>query len=107
MPVYLELFHGRKSTTEQPDDWGTQGPILGPLKFVHTTYGSDIKIQTVDGSAGVLSVVGEEVPDLLYYGDCYYGDWSVFSYEVLTKQLKARVQQFDVDKATILSGAEG
>jgi len=28
MPVYLELFHGRKSVDEELNDWGSQGPIL-------------------------------------------------------------------------------
>lgn len=99
MPVYLELFHGRSSQTEQLDDWGTQGPILGPLKYVHTTYASDIKVETADGQAGVLSVVGEQAPDLLYYDNLYYGDWSVFSSDVLTDELKTRVHQFDSAKA--------
>jgi len=102
MPVYLELFHGRKTVTEQLDDWGTEGPILGPLKFVHTTYASDIKLETADGSDGVLRLVGEETPDLLYYGHVHYGDWSVFGEEVFKNNLAllSRVQQFDPTKAT-------
>jgi hypothetical protein len=99
VPIYLELFHGRKSRDEQLDDWGAEGPILGPLSYVHTTYASDIKIQTADGLDGVLSVVGEGVPDVLFYGGMYYGDWSVFGSEALTDELKTRVQQFDSNKA--------
>lgn len=103
MPVYLELFHGRTTLTEQLDDWGTEGPILGPLKFVHTTYASDIKIETCAGRDGVLHVVGEETPDLLYYQGTYYGDWSVFGEEVLqnNSSLLSRVQQFDAAKAEL------
>ena len=101
MPVYLELFHGRKTPGEQLDDWGTQGPILGPLAFVHTTYAQDIKIQTADGHAGVLRVVGEEMPDVLYYDGVYYGDWSVFGPEVLANEWKARVHSFDSGKAIV------
>jgi hypothetical protein len=101
MPVYLELFNGRKSVIEQLDDWGTEGPILGPLKFVHTTYASDIKLETVEGLDGVLHVVGEETPDLLYYDKIFYGDWSVFGEEVLANNpaLRRRVEQFDPRKA--------
>ena len=41
--VWLRLFHGRNSADEQLDDWGFDGPTIGPLEYVHTTYGSDIK----------------------------------------------------------------
>jgi hypothetical protein len=104
MPVYLELFHGRKTVTEQLDDWGTEGPILGPLKFVHTTYATDIKLETADGRDGMLHVVGEETPDLLYYEETYYGDWSVFGGEILESNpaLRRRVEQFDPAKASAM-----
>lgn len=42
--LYLGLFHGRKPG-EELDDWGSQGPVIGPLKFVHTTYGFHIKLE--------------------------------------------------------------
>lgn len=101
MPVYLELFHGRKTLAEQLDDWGTEGPILGPLKFVHTTYATDIKLETADGRDGLLHVVGEEMPDLLYYDETYYGDWSVFGEEILRNNpaLRGRIEQFNPTKA--------
>ena len=101
MPVYLELFHGRKTVTELLEDWGTEGPILGPLKFVHTTYATDIKLETTDGLDGVLHLLGEETPDLLYYDQICYGDWSVFGEEVLNNNpaLLSRVQQFDPAKS--------
>jgi hypothetical protein len=101
MPVYLELFHGRKAMDEQLDDWGSQGPILGPLRYVHTTYATDIKLETIDGVDGVLELHGEEVVDLLYYDGVFYGDWSVFAAEVLEREstLKTRVQQFEPERA--------
>lgn len=101
MPVYLELFHGRKTVTEQLEDWGTGGPILGPLSYVHTTYATDIKVETADGVCGELRIVGEETVDLLYYGGVYYGDWSVFGAEVFENNpaLLSQVQPFDAAKA--------
>jgi hypothetical protein len=95
------LFHGRATVTEQLEDWGSEGPILGPLKFVHTTYASDIKVELADGSDGVLRLAGEEVPDLLYYDQVFYGDWSVFGEDVLQANpaLLSRVQQFEPAKA--------
>lgn len=67
--VYIHLFHGRKNITEQMEDWGESGPIFGPFDYIHTTYGSDIKL----GELGVLSVVD----DVVFYNGMLYGDWSV------------------------------
>jgi len=104
MPVYLELFHGRKSVREQLQDWGSPGPILGPLAIVHTTYAADIKLQTSEGSDGVLYLIGDEQPDLLYYNGTLHGDWSVFGSELLNQSLALRVEQFDQQKALAGSG---
>lgn len=72
--LYLALFHGRNELGEQLDDWGFDGPIFGPVNWVHTTYGSDIKLGNANGGLiGVLSCIDE----LLYYDGKYYGDWSV------------------------------
>jgi len=43
--LYLHLFHGRDTADEVLEDWGFQGPHIGPLKYVHTTYRDDIKFQ--------------------------------------------------------------
>lgn len=101
MPVYLELFHGRRTLTEELADWGTEGPIVGPFRYVHTTYATDIKIETADGACDELHLVGEETPDLLCYDGVFYGDWSVFGAEVLENNpaLLKRVQPFDSAKA--------
>ena len=85
MPVYLELFHGRTSVTEQLDDWGSEVPIFGPLAYVHTTYAADIKIETATGEQGVLYLCGDERADLLYYDGVFYGDWSAFGADIPEK----------------------
>lgn len=41
MSVYLYLFHGRATPDEDVEDWGCEGPAIGPLDYVHTTYGSE------------------------------------------------------------------
>jgi hypothetical protein len=46
--LYLGLFHGRDSKDEVLHDWGYNGPAIGPLKFAHTTYASEIKLEFVD-----------------------------------------------------------
>lgn len=45
--------------------------------------------------------MGEGEPDLLYYDNAYYGDWSVFSDDVVLKNeaLAVRVQPFETAKA--------
>ena len=50
--MYLELFHGRTTLDEQLEDWGTRGPILGPLTYVHTTYATHVKFAFTNSSEG-------------------------------------------------------
>ena len=96
MPVYLKLFHGRNTPTEELDDWGFDGPVLGPLAHVHTTYGSDIKLGDVEGELiGVLHTVN----DLVYYNKAYYGDWSVFGPENLSADMMSRWAQYSESAA--------
>lgn len=73
--MYLEIFHGRNDPTEDMDDWGFHGGYVGPLKFAHTTYGSDLKLLTADEQANVYLRLFD---DMLLWRDAYYGDWSVF-----------------------------
>jgi hypothetical protein len=69
--MYLELFHGRETPDQQLDDWGKPGPVIGPLEYVHITYGSDIKFGFNDKtkSDGWLIVVD----GLVYYDRLFYG----------------------------------
>lgn len=36
----VRLFHGRSHPDELLEDWGFDGPCLGPLSGVHLTYGN-------------------------------------------------------------------
>jgi hypothetical protein len=82
--LYLGLFHGRKDPDDQMIEWGFNGPLIGPLSFVHTTYTNIIKLgfhNTIDEKryfptqdAPMLTING----DMVHYQDCYYGDWTVF-----------------------------
>ncbi len=71
LPIYIHLFHGRKTPDEQLEDWGHDGPVLGPFPFAHITYNTDIKLD--NEAFHELRFVD----DLLYYDGVYYGDWSV------------------------------
>lgn len=83
--LYLGLLHGRESPMEQMDGWGFNGPAIGPLRWFHTTYAADIKIEFENaddaelyfGSTGSplsLSIDG----DMLVFRGLYYGDWTVY-----------------------------
>ena len=72
--LYLKLFHGRANLSEEMDGWGSDGPIFGPLAYVHTTYGDTVHIGDDVGDLGDLFLVEE----CLYYDGIYYGDWSAF-----------------------------
>lgn len=91
--LYIIFTHGRSSPDEELEDWGFDGPIIGPLSFVHTTYNTHIKLGEADGD-WVADL--QYVEDLAYYDGCYYGDWCV---EVLTRNeledvdMKPRVQR--------------
>lgn len=42
--LYLKLYHGRDTVEEEMDDWGFEGPTLGPFRSIVITYMGTIKI---------------------------------------------------------------
>jgi hypothetical protein len=91
--VYLQLFHGRSSPAEHLDDWGTNGPVFGPLSYVHTTYGEHVQLGDPETSDSLGDLYVTE--NLLYYDGVYYGDWSVCTADELDDDLRARVTVYD------------
>jgi hypothetical protein len=84
--MYLHLFHGRKTPDEELDGWGTDGPEIGPLTFVHTTYADSLRIGFKDREANEKFFPNAQYPspedlnvleDCLDYNGLYYGDWVV------------------------------
>jgi len=83
--LYLGLFHGRETPMEKMDGWGFNGPAIGPLSWVHTTYAADIKIEFENaedaelyfGSMGSPSSLSMD-SDMLVFRGLYYGDWTVY-----------------------------
>jgi hypothetical protein len=71
--IYIRLYHGRMSIDEDLDDWGWNGPILGPYESVQLTYGVHIKMHKADHfeDLGIAD-------DLIYYDGYYYGDLEIF-----------------------------
>ena len=97
--LYIRLFHGRTDPKQDMDDWGSDGPILGPYKFAHTTYHCCLKLGKPDGGCDELYIVG---PDMVFYDGMYYGDWSVFTDETLKKGEFGTIP-FEQSKANPLS----
>lgn len=100
--LYLGLFHGAKTIKERKALGdigipGSDGPIIGPLKYVHTTYGAHIKLAFVDDADATLygfdpkEVIHITIPskdsrehnvtyeaDCIHYRGVNYGDWTVY-----------------------------
>jgi len=97
--LYLRFFHGRNAVDEKLDDWGFDGPTIGPLEYVHVTYMCDVKFSATPEvmdrffpdimaewrSKGYSNAAGplcdwqfKSANDLIEYQGKYYGDWTVF-----------------------------
>lgn len=94
--IYLRLFHGRTNPRQDMDDWGSDGPVLGPYLFAHTTYAWDIKLGKPDGNCDELYAF----EDMVYYDGIYYGDWTVFNADTL-EDGKYSLTEYESSKAVL------
>lgn len=83
--MYLGLLHGRDHPRQQMNHWGFNGPMIGPLLWVHTTYASTIRVAFESASDGQRYFREEGAEhelelsgDLLTFGGKFYGDWTVY-----------------------------
>jgi hypothetical protein len=83
--MYLGLFHGRDTPNEAMNGWGFDGPALGPLKHVHTTYACSMNVEFTSQSDAHLLTGSNDTflelqldGDLLCFGGKLYGDWTVY-----------------------------
>lgn len=82
--LYLGLMHGRTQPRQRMDNWGFDGPAIGPLRWCHTTYAFDIKIKFVNTADAALYFDANfdgSLPmqdDMVVYEGNYYGDWTVY-----------------------------
>lgn len=75
-PIYLNLYHGRKSVeADVSDDWGPESVWL-ELDFLTIDYSPELN--------GIRCLFGEDgeawlhyVNDFVYFGGVFYGAWSV------------------------------
>lgn len=83
--LYLGLFHGRHHPQQEMDGWGFNGPTIGPLRWCHTTYAFDIKIE-FEAATDAIPYFGVEQNqfeltvdgDLLVFDGKYFGDWTAY-----------------------------
>lgn len=64
--TYLKLLHGRETPDEEMDDWGPDGPWIGPLEWFHCTYMTFISLGFVDGYT-VECMTQNETPVARYF----------------------------------------
>lgn len=82
--MYLKLLHGRAHVDEELDDWGPDGPWIGPLEWFHCTYMKGLGIGFADG-VELPSLYATDSPpspiglvlDMIYFEGMYYGDWEL------------------------------
>ena len=80
--MYIQLLHGRKTVDEELEDWGYDGPCLGPIEWMHITYNNTLNIQFVGETEPTDICLSEKdglclTTDFFYYNGSYYGDWEV------------------------------
>ncbi len=84
--MYLKLLHGRKNPDEELQDWGADGPWIGPLVWFHCTYFTEIGLAFSDKES--ISYLHEHVDypapmhvhqNYIYYDGLYYGDWTLYA----------------------------
>lgn len=99
--VYLYLHHGRFHPDETLNDWGFDGPFVGPLDFAHVTYMTSLGLRFTHADDDLAyetgPMFGEDEGaafshDMLYFLGAYYGDWTVAHYKA---DLPARLFDFD------------
>ncbi len=101
MSVYIQLFHGRKDPDASMDDWGEDGPTLGPFEYVQMTYFQTVRLGLPDGGDGWL----KKVDDMIYYNGMYYGDIDIVSSKNDRDVNTRKAQQFD-EKLSLREGDE-
>jgi hypothetical protein len=84
--MYLKLLHGRTVVNEELDDWGADGPWIGPLNWFHCTYLLDIGLGFTGGEELSSQSYNVEITspiylyqEMIYCDGMYYGSWELQS----------------------------
>lgn len=86
--IYINFYHGRPNIDSEMDNWGTPGPVVGPVQF-SCTYG----IFTVHKDWNEDDVDLIQKDGLFKVGEMWYGDFEIQS--ELRPQDKNRLISFN------------
>jgi hypothetical protein len=100
--LYIAFFHGRNHPNSPMDDWGYDGPMIGPVQFVHTTYDGRPSFQFINEKDAERFIkafpeikgdiheyeIPETVEGMWKIGGHYYGDMTIFYPEAKCKKHK-------------------
>ena len=82
--MYLKLFHGRSPIDLELDDWGDDGPWIGPIKWFHCAYMTTFSLCFAGDEEIEIFHYQFDVPSpificngLIYVDGVYYGDWDL------------------------------
>jgi hypothetical protein len=91
MPVYLFFYHGRHTSKEELDDWGVNGPILGPFTAIQITYGCHIK--ALSNSPINHDPIGIGKDGLVEIYGAFYGDFQIIDTKTFRIGFKKRWEE--------------
>ena len=89
MSFFLHLFHGRPSPETVLSDWGRDGPWIGPLSAVRTTYAHTIKLEFFNPRDARRFGLSVDQPwlhvreQMLLHAGVYYGEWVIEIYDTV------------------------
>lgn len=98
--IYIHLYHGRKAPDQEMNDWGEDGPVIGPFDWFHGTYFSTFNFGTTEH--GTIWWLGDNkgFPEgLIYYDGMYYGDFEIVSID--DRKLVIHAEPFNKKRAGI------
>lgn len=95
MALYYKLFHGRATAAEGMDDWGADGPTIGPFDVYAETYECVklLRMSRMSGLADELLLIYRR-EDLIFYRGVFYGDREVYSGEPLAEPVWPVAEDF-------------
>lgn len=94
--IFVQFLHGRSAPDEVLDDWGADGPCVGPFDWFHSTYLTTLTFGTTE-EGELWDVRDSLADDLIFYDGVYYGDFEI----VAAPKGGGPVEPFDLEK-TIL-----
>lgn len=90
--LYIHLFHGRVHPGERLEDWGFEGPLVGPIDYFQVTYKGVQRYEYERSDLGAKNALAfnatpinetkdvEFVDDMFKFEGFYFGDFSIATY---------------------------